>query len=82
MNIRRFLAPSAREAMLQLKAELGEDALVLANRKTEHGVEILATLDPKFDQLTRKSSASRPADLKASQPPHRMPNRPMSARRR
>ncbi len=68
MNIRRFLAPSAREAMLQLKAELGEDALVLANRKTEHGVEILATLDPKFDQLTRKSSASRPADLKASQP--------------
>jgi flagellar biosynthesis protein FlhF len=62
MNIRRFVGASTRDAMLQLKAELGEDALILTNRRTEQGIEILATLDPKFDQLTRKASTSRPTD--------------------
>ncbi|AYH45118.1 flagellar biosynthesis protein FlhF [Azoarcus sp. DN11] len=42
MNVKRYFAPSAREALRALKAELGADAIVLSNRAVEGGVEILA----------------------------------------
>ena len=42
MNVRRYFAQSAREALRQLKEELGADAIVLSNRAVEGGVEILA----------------------------------------
>ena len=42
MNVKRYFATTAREALRALKAELGADAIVLANRAVEGGVEILA----------------------------------------
>ena len=42
MNVKRYFAPSAREALRALKEELGADAIVLSNRAVEGGVEILA----------------------------------------
>lgn len=42
MNVKRYQAPTAREALRALKAELGADAIVLSNRAVESGVEILA----------------------------------------
>lgn len=42
MNVRRYFAQSAREALRQLKEELGADAIVLSNRAVDGGVEILA----------------------------------------
>ena len=42
MDVKRYFAPTAREALRQLKQELGADAIVLANRPVEGGVEILA----------------------------------------
>ncbi len=42
MNVKRYQAPTAREALRALKAELGADAIVLSNRAVEGGVEILA----------------------------------------
>ena len=42
MNVKRFFAPSAREALRALKAELGADAIVLSNRAVAGGVEITA----------------------------------------
>lgn len=42
MNIRKFIAPTAREALKEIRSELGEEAVILSNRATEHGVEIVA----------------------------------------
>jgi flagellar biosynthesis protein FlhF len=42
MNVKRYFAPTAREALRALKAELGADAIVLSNKAVENGVEILA----------------------------------------
>ncbi|MEZ5616472.1 MAG: flagellar biosynthesis protein FlhF [Rhodocyclaceae bacterium] len=42
MNIRRYFAPTAREALRRVKEELGGDAIVLSNRSVEDGVEITA----------------------------------------
>ena len=45
MLMKKFLGASAREAMQKMKAELGPDALVISNRKTSGGVEILAMVE-------------------------------------
>ncbi|MEQ1591929.1 MAG: flagellar biosynthesis protein FlhF [Thiobacillaceae bacterium] len=42
MNVKRIVAKTSREAMRQLRDELGPDAIILANRQIEGGVEILA----------------------------------------
>lgn len=59
MNVKRYFARTAREAMSRVRAELGEDAIVLKNRPVDGGVEILALADSEL-------SASEPA---ASAPP-------------
>lgn len=42
MNVKKYRAATAREALKMLKAELGDDAIVLANRAVPGGVEIVA----------------------------------------
>ncbi|TAH46905.1 MAG: flagellar biosynthesis protein FlhF [Betaproteobacteria bacterium] len=42
MNVKRYFAPTAREALRALKEELGPEAIVLSNRAVEGGVEIVA----------------------------------------
>jgi len=42
MNVKRFFAETAREALRQVKESLGPDAIVLSNRQVDGGVEILA----------------------------------------
>ena len=42
MNVKRFVGKNAREAMAQVRATWGDDAVVLSNRPIPGGVEILA----------------------------------------
>ncbi|MDX9698828.1 MAG: flagellar biosynthesis protein FlhF [Rhodocyclaceae bacterium] len=42
MNVKRYFGKTAREALRELKAELGADAIVLSNRAVSGGVEIIA----------------------------------------
>ncbi|GMV01725.1 MAG: hypothetical protein AMXMBFR52_13810 [Burkholderiales bacterium] len=42
MNMKRYVARTAKEALGQARAELGADAIVLANRPVAAGVEIVA----------------------------------------
>ncbi len=42
MNVKRYRAATSREALKLVKAELGEDAIILANRTVAGGVEIIA----------------------------------------
>lgn len=45
MTVQRFVGATSREAMRQVKAVLGNEALILANRNVEGGIEILAIGD-------------------------------------
>lgn len=43
MNVKSFIAPSAREALARIREELGDDAVVLTTRDHPKGVEMLAS---------------------------------------
>lgn len=45
MSVKRFLGTNSRDAMRMVRAVLGDDALILTNRQTEEGVEILAVAE-------------------------------------
>ncbi|THF65738.1 flagellar biosynthesis protein FlhF [Pseudothauera nasutitermitis] len=63
MNVKRYFARTAREALRELKEELGADAIVLSNRAVEGGVEILALPSDAVGSLpsTRPARAPAPA---------------------
>jgi flagellar biosynthesis protein FlhF len=46
MRIKLIQAPNMAEAMRRVRAELGEEALILGNRRVADGVEITAALEP------------------------------------
>ena len=52
MNIRKFIAPTARQALRDIRNELGDEAVILSNRNTEGGVEIIALANETIEQLT------------------------------
>lgn len=43
MSVRTFVAANAREGLARVRAELGDDAVVLATRRHPQGVELLAS---------------------------------------
>ncbi|WED21048.1 flagellar biosynthesis protein FlhF [Vibrio sp. JC009] len=45
MKIKRFFAKDMRTALLQVKEELGADAVIMSNKKVTGGVEIVAAVD-------------------------------------
>ena len=61
MNMKRFFAPSSREALRHVKVDLGHDAVILSNRKVEGGVEILAIPQADARALDETARGSRPA---------------------
>jgi flagellar biosynthesis protein FlhF len=46
MRVKLFSAPNMAEAMRKVRSELGEEALILGNRRVAGGVEITAALEP------------------------------------
>ena len=48
MKVKRYVASTSREALRQVKEELGNDAVILSNRKTKEGVEIMALADAEM----------------------------------
>jgi flagellar biosynthesis protein FlhF len=59
MNVKRFVGKNVREAMAQVRAAWGDDAVVLSNRPTAGGVEILAL--PASEPLLAASAAGEAA---------------------
>ncbi|KEY90571.1 flagellar biosynthesis protein [Candidatus Photodesmus katoptron] len=45
MKIKRFFAKDMRSALLQVKEELGSEAVIMSNKKIDNGVEIIAAVD-------------------------------------
>lgn len=52
MNIRKFTAPTARQALREIRNELGDEAVILSNRTVDDGVEIIALANDEFTRLT------------------------------
>lgn len=52
MNIRKFIAPTARQALRDIRSELGEEAVILSNRKVAEGVEIIALANEEITRMT------------------------------
>ncbi|MBL8501175.1 MAG: flagellar biosynthesis protein FlhF [Nitrosomonas sp.] len=61
MKVKRYLASTSREALRHVKEELGEDAVILSNRKTRDGVEIMALADSDMTDLVQPHTPSIPA---------------------
>ncbi len=59
MNVKRYHAATAREALRALKADLGADAIVLSNRAVQGGVEILALPAESVGALQSQSAPRR-----------------------
>ncbi|PSJ22531.1 flagellar biosynthesis protein FlhF [Halomonas sp. ND22Bw] len=72
MSVMRFVGETSREAMRKVRSALGDEALILANRPTETGVEILAMADEAAETMVAsslpESTAPSPAEP-ASRPP-------------
>ncbi|MBH2042398.1 MAG: flagellar biosynthesis protein FlhF [Comamonadaceae bacterium] len=58
MNIKRFTAPTSREALAKARMAFGEGTLILSNRPTANGVEVVATAEDTLSDLGSASAAS------------------------
>lgn len=62
MNVRKFVAPNARDALRKVKETLGGDAIILSNRGVPGGVEIMAVAARDMAMIVPTPEvASRPA---------------------
>ena len=67
MKVKRYVASTSREALRQVKEELGNDAVILSNRKTKEGVEIMALADAEMSNLMQpqsEASVAAPATIR------------------
>jgi len=72
MNARKFIAVNSREAFKLVRIELGDDAVILSNRKVPDGVEIVAMGSAELSRL----SETRLSETKVSPP---KPSAPVAA---
>ena len=61
MNIQRFTAPTSREALAKARMAFGEGTLILSNRPTENGVEVVATAEDSLATLDQNPVLGRGA---------------------
>jgi flagellar biosynthesis protein FlhF len=59
MNIQRFTAATSREALAKARMAFGEGTLILSNRPTENGVEVVATAEDSLSALDQQASQSQ-----------------------
>jgi flagellar biosynthesis protein FlhF len=60
MKIRRITAPDMRQAIRRVREELGADAVILSNKRTDEGVEIVAALDV---EASLQQAVNKPAPM-------------------
>ncbi|GAB3029712.1 flagellar biosynthesis protein FlhF [Bowmanella dokdonensis] len=65
MKIRRFYGKDMREALTQVKEELGGDAVIMSNKKLADGVEIVAAYDR---EPVKKAAPVKPAPQTMAKP--------------
>lgn len=58
MKLRKFVAPTTREALALVKESLGDDAVVLTTRESREGIEILAAAQNELSAEESKQASS------------------------
>lgn len=81
MKIKRFVAPDMRTAFRMVREEHGPDAVILSNRRTAEGIEIVAAsnYDEELVQRaleTARSETSAAAHNAAAPISRRLPRKP------
>ena len=74
MLVRKFYASSSRHALRLVREALGGEALILSNRRTAHGIEIMAVAQKDVDAATRSAliepqATPHDASAVAAEPP-------------
>jgi len=59
MNVQRFQAATSREALAKARMAFGDATLILSNRQTPTGVEVVATTDDMLDTFTANSGTAK-----------------------
>lgn len=75
MKVKRFIAPTMQQALRMVREEMGDDAVILSNRKVEGGVEIVTALNYDEGEARHRlgkdavsaTNAARLAELQAEQ---------------
>lgn len=79
MNVKKFTAPTSREALRKVRESLGPDAVILSNRQSDGGVEILALANDDAASLSSPAPHSPMAEpmpsLDLGLPPGRLEQR-------
>ena len=76
MNVKRFTARTAREALALVRQALGDDAVVLSTRPKGDGVEVLALPGDgmaRIELAAARSAPGRPAPASPAMPPQAQP---------
>lgn len=60
MNIQRFTAATSREALAKARMTFGDGTLILSNRPTDNGVEVVATAEDSLAQFDDGNVAPTP----------------------
>lgn len=68
MKIKRFFATDIRQAIAQVREELGADAVILSNRGVDGGVEIVAAMDYDEESVREAAQAQEPASPGRARP--------------
>lgn len=63
MKIKRFVAPDMRTALRMVRDEQGPDAVILSNRPTEGGIEVVAATDYDEALVQQALRAAAPATV-------------------
>ncbi|WP_395012403.1 flagellar biosynthesis protein FlhF [Undibacterium sp.] len=70
MNVKKFIAPSSREALKKVRLMLGENAVILSNRNVDGQVEILAMNDQALTEIAPEFEALQKISVKTQFNPH------------
>lgn len=73
MKIKRFTGKTMRDAIRQVREEQGPDALILSNRRTPEGIEVVAAVD--YDAALMQQSLRTP-EPNTSAPLNKSPSLP------
>lgn len=70
MSVKRFTGHNIKEVMQQVRSELGDDAVIVSNKRVHGGIEIVAMSDEGLKELEEtQSSAPRVSTTRAPEPP-------------
>ena len=64
MNIQRFTGATSREALAKARMAFGDATLILSNRPTPLGVEVMATTEDTLSSMGQRERSSEPPALR------------------